>query len=63
MPSGAALDSLFRTLPLAPLLAHAGDALTLAERAYSWEAVGVPVLHFTGWHDSVYRDALRGYDA
>jgi predicted acyl esterase len=63
MPSGAALDSLFRTLPLAPLLAHAGDALTLAERAYSWEAVGVPVLHFTGWHDYVYRDALRGYDA
>lgn len=63
MPSDAALDSLFRTLPLAPLLAHAGDALTLAERGYRWDAVGVPVLHFTGWHDYVYRDALRGYDS
>jgi predicted acyl esterase len=63
MPSDAALDGLFRTLPLAPLLAHAGDALALAQRPYRWDAVDVPVLHFTGWHDYVYRDALRGYDA
>lgn len=63
MPSDSALAQLFRTLPLEPLFAHAGDALTLAERAYRWEAVTVPVLHFTGWHDYVYRDALRGYDS
>jgi uncharacterized protein len=63
MPSAAALDSLFRTLPLEPLLRGAGPAMALAERPYRWEAVSVPVLHFTGWHDYIYTHSLHGFDA
>jgi uncharacterized protein len=61
--SQPALDSLFRTLPLAPLLQRASDAMGVSEQAYRWHAVDVPALHFTGWYDYIYRDALRGYDA
>jgi uncharacterized protein len=63
MPSPAVLDSIFRTLPLEPLLARAQGVMAMAEHPYRWEAVGVPVLHFTGWYDYIYRDALRGYEA
>jgi uncharacterized protein len=63
MPSAAALDSLFRTLPLEPLLAGGAGAMALAEEPYRWEGVKVPVLHFTGWNDYVYAHSLRGFDA
>jgi uncharacterized protein len=61
MPSAAGLDSLFRTLPLAPLLAGAAPIQALGERPFRWDAVTMPVLHFTGWHDYIYTHALHGY--
>jgi uncharacterized protein len=62
MPPPAALDSLLRTLPLAPLLSRAMDAMPATDRPFRWDAVTVPVLHFTGWNDYIYRDALHGWD-
>lgn len=63
MPSQAGLDSLFHTLPLAPLLEPASALMEMADRPYRWDAARVPALHITGWHDYIYRDALRGYEA
>jgi uncharacterized protein len=63
MPTPAGLDSLFRTLPLGPLLAGAAPVLAAAERPYRWQAVTVPVLHFAGWHDYVYSHSLIAYTA
>jgi uncharacterized protein len=62
MPPQASLDSIFQTLPLAPLMGRANGVIAMAERPYRWEAVTMPVLHFTGWNDYIYRDALRGYE-
>jgi uncharacterized protein len=62
IPPQAALDSLFRTLPVASLLGPMAG-LTAAERPFRWEALRMPVLHFTGWYDNIYRESLRGYEA
>ncbi len=62
MPSAAELDSLFRALPLESVLGGAAPTMT-AVPPFDWDAVSVPVLHFTGWHDYIYTHSLAGYEA
>jgi uncharacterized protein len=62
MPPPAELDALFRTLPLGPLFGPM-QAIADAVQPYRWDAVDVPILHFTGWYDYIYPHSLEAFDA
>jgi uncharacterized protein len=62
VPTEQEFGRIARTLPLEPLFRAAAQVLALGARPYRWDAVRAPALHFTGWHDYIYRDALRGYE-
>lgn len=61
LPPAEALEQVFRTAPLNALLAGQETVAAFAERPLDWAAVDVPALHWTGWFDYIYRDALSGY--
>jgi uncharacterized protein len=61
VPTRDDFQQIARTLPLMPLLGPGEALLPLARRPFRWDAVDLPALHFTGWHDYIYRDALAGY--
>jgi uncharacterized protein len=62
VPSQDEFDRIARTLPLAAVLPQGEGGMAPAMPPYRWEEVAIPVLHYTGWHDYIYRDALHGYE-
>lgn len=61
LPPAEALEQVFRTAPLNALLGGQEAVAAFAERPLDWSMVDVPTLHWTGWFDYIYRDALTGY--
>ncbi len=61
LPPRQAFDGIFRTVPLSSLVRGQEESGAAAEHPYRWAGVDVPVLHWTGWYDYIYRDVLKGY--
>ncbi|HEX6134344.1 MAG TPA: CocE/NonD family hydrolase [Longimicrobiales bacterium] len=61
LPPRDALEALFRTLPIGDLLRGQELIAEFARQPFDWTRVDVPTLHWTGWYDYIYRDALTGY--
>jgi uncharacterized protein len=63
LPGAAEFRQAAATLPLRPLLGPGDAVLAHAATPFPWHALSAPVLHFTGWWDYVYPDALHAWHA
>jgi predicted acyl esterase len=60
-PSPDMWDGLFRTTPISAIFGPLQEIRDALLTPFPYENVRVPVLHLTGFHDYVYRNAIEAY--